>query len=230
MAQDPTNPGVLATDLPPVKAAVEIEWQPGPDLPVERYQSRIVLRDQAGYDYLDALRTAEGQVVAAWSLVGQPLSLLWGRENFLYRYPITVEEVLEPLPALRVTYLGPPRRHNRRREWRSNTKVVGQFVVVGAQPNTPRARPVFTVSRNISYSAMRFFSRFRLEPGTLLEVEWKLGPKETLKATMRVLRTVPGPTMYQHHEGVDVVACWDPPLDSPLREQWKAFCDRHRWD
>ncbi|MCL6564284.1 MAG: hypothetical protein K6U87_14880 [Firmicutes bacterium] len=87
MAQDPTNPGVLAQELPPVKATVEIEWQPGPDLPVERYQSRIVLRDQAGYDYLDALRTPDGQVVAAWSLVGQPLSLLWGQESISFAIP-----------------------------------------------------------------------------------------------------------------------------------------------
>ncbi|MBX5467924.1 MAG: hypothetical protein K6U14_10620 [Firmicutes bacterium] len=229
MAERP-SPGVLAPeDLPPVKAAVEIEWQPGPEMPVERYQSRIILRD-GGYDYLDALRTAAGEVVAGWTLVGRPLNLLWGRENYLYRYPITVEEVLEPLPALRVTYLGLPRRHNRRREWRSNTKVVGQIRLAEVTDQDRRGRPMQTVSRNISYSAVRFFSRFRLEPGTVLETEWRLAPGEVLRATMRVLRTVPGPSQYQGWEGVDVVALWDPPLSSPAREQWKAFCDRHRWD
>lgn len=226
-------------DLPPVKAAIEIEHRPpSQDGHMERYSSRIVLRDDS-YDYLDALRSSSGDIVMGWTLVGSEVSLLWGKDSYLFRYRVMVDEVLDPLPALRVSYQGPVRRHNRRHEWRSNTKLIGKFTIIvdekpegEIEPDEPPApaRQHVTISRNISYSALRFYSRYRLKPDTKVTVEWKLPDGSTFRGTMRVLTTLPDITIYQGTEGHDVVALWDPPLESKELEQWKAFCDSHRYD
>lgn len=226
-------------ELPPVKAAIEIEHRPpGPGGNLERYSSRIVLRDDL-YDYIDALRSSSGDIVMSWTLVGSEVSLLWGNASYLFRYQVRIDEVLDPLPAMRVTYQGAPRRHNRRHEWRSNTKLTGKFtIIVDEDPgeeverNEPPAsvRQYVTISRNISYSGMRFYSRHQLKPDTKISTEWKLPDGLTFRGTMRVLSTLPDITMYQGAEGRDVVALWDPPLESPELDQWKAFCDAHRYD
>lgn len=230
---------VAMGDLPPVKASIEIEHRPpSEDGHLERYSSRIVMRDES-YDYLDALRSSSGDVVMGWTLVGSEVNLLWGRDSYLFRFKVMVDEVLDPLPALRVTYQGPPRRHNRRHEWRSNTKLMGKFTVMvneevnandGSQDPTSAPKPAVTISRNISYSAIRFYSRRRIKPDTRMNTEWKLPDGATFHGTMRVLTTLPDITIYQGVEGHDVVALWDPVLESPVLEQWKAFCDSHRYD
>jgi hypothetical protein len=227
----PTKRLIPIDDLPPVKAPVKIEHVPE-NAPMERYSSRIVLRDNA-YDYLDALRSSAGDVILSWTLVGSEVYLLWGQDSYLYRYRIIIDEVLDPLPAVRVTYLSPPRRHNRRREWRSNTKIPGKFTKIedvqeDGRVETPR--PLKTISRNISYSAIRFYSRHSLKSGTRLKVDWQLSDGSRLTGEMRVLRTLTDITVYQGVEGHDVVAVWDPPLEMSQLNLWKAFCDRHRYD
>ncbi len=230
---------VALEDLPPVKAAIEIEHRPpGQDGRMERYSSRIVLRDES-YDYLDALRSSSGDIVMGWTLVGSEVNLLWGKDSYLFRFRVMVDEVLDPLPALRVSYQGPPRRHNRRHEWRSNTKLTGKFTIIfdetpeneeQQEETTPEPRPFNTISRNISYSGMRFYSRHRLKPDTRITVEWQLSEGGTFRGTMRILSTLTDITTYQGAEGRDVVALWDPPLESAELEQWKSFCDAHRYD
>ncbi|PSR34391.1 MAG: hypothetical protein C7B46_05605 [Sulfobacillus benefaciens] len=215
-----------------MKAPVEIEYVPqAEDSQMERYSSRIVLRDNA-YDYLDALRSSAGDVILGWTLVGSEVYLLWGQDSYLYRYRIVIDEVLDPLPAMRVTYLTPPRRHNRRREWRSNTKIPGKFTKIAGEqedpPETPRM--LRTISRNISYSAIRFYSRHSLKPDTRLKTQWQLPDGNVLAGEMRVLRTLNAITVYQGIEGHDIVAVWDPPLNESQLNLWKAFCDRHRYD
>ena len=233
VARNTENPKrvVPMAELPPVKAAIEIEhWTNGEGSEIERYSSRIVMRDDS-YDYLDALRSSAGDVVLGWTLVGTEVQLLWGRDSYLYRYKILIDDVLDPLPALRVTYVAPPRRHNRRHEWRSNTKLPGKFTIV-AEDNAEEEKPrqFSTITRNISYSAIRFFSRHRLKPETRVAVEWKLPDGSSFKGQIEILRTLPGITVYQGVEGHDVVGFWNPVLDGPLLQQWKTFCDRHRYD
>lgn len=224
----PSKRFVPIEDLPPVKAPVEIEYVPqAEDAQMERYSSRIVLRDNA-YDYLDALRSSAGDVILGWTLVGSEVYLLWGQDNYLYRYRIIIDEVLDPLPAMRVTYLTPPRRHNRRREWRSNTKIPGKFTTIGGEEEA--SRMVRTISRNISYSAIRFYSRHSLKPDTRLKTQWQLPDGNDLTGEMRVLKTLTNITVYQGIEGHDIVAVWDPPLNESQLNLWKAFCDRHRYD
>ena len=229
----PTKRLIPIDDLPPVKASVEIEYVPlEENAQMERYSSRIVLRDNA-YDYLDALRSSAGDVILGWTLVGREVHLLWGQDSYLYRYRIVIDEVLDPLPALRVTYLTPPRRHNRRREWRSNTKILGKFTEIGNQQEVgPYETPqmVRTISRSISYSAIRFYSRHSLKPDTHLKVDWQLPDNIVLTGEMRVLRTLADITVYRGIEGHDLVAVWDPPLEISQLNLWKAFCDRHRYD
>lgn len=241
MARGSSTPkrAVPLEDLPPVKASIEIEHRPpSGDGLMERYSSRIVMRDEA-FDYLDAMRASSGDIVMGWTLVGSEVNLLWGKDSYLYRFKVMVDEVLDPLPALRVTYLGPARRHNRRHEWRSNTKLTGKFTMVvdenpepdGVNEESPTAsRQYVTISRNISYSAIRFYSRHRMKPDTRITVEWKLPDGGTFHGTMRIVGTLPDITVYQGAEGRDVVALWDPVLESPALDQWKAFCDSHRYD
>lgn len=221
---------VAISNLPPLKSAVEIAYHAGPpQFSIEYYASRIVLRD-ASYDYLDALRSAAGDIVSGWSLMGAETYLLWGQDKVLYRYKIVIDEVLDPLPALRVVYLEPPQRHNRRHEWRSNTKLMGKIAVVTDQADASEIKPYPTITRNISYSALQCFVRHPLPLGTRLRAEWQLDHGMTLQHSMTVLRIVPGITQYRGVEGHDIVACWDPSLDDDAKQRWVTLCNQHRYE
>ncbi len=232
-------PSVADELLPPMKASVEIvDFLPnGGDS--EHYTSRIMHRED-GCDYLDALRNAAGQIRPTSSLPSR-LFLLWGTNQDLYVYPIAIDTILDPLPSLRIRYLEAPRRHNRRQAWRSNTKIPGSFTIIAApslenhdpsglalQENSPRRYR--TMTRDISYSALRFYARFRIPAGTELSAQWHLPDGTALDATMVVVPSVLRVSAYRGIEGRDVVARWHPPLPAPLAEQWHVFCDNHRYD
>lgn len=219
--------------LPPVKALVTVELQANGEMHGGVFSSRIAMRED-GFDYLDALKSPSGDVISGWMLIGQSVYLMWGKENVMYRYQVSVQEVLEPIAAMRVTYLAPPKRHNRRKEWRSNTTISGRFRVENPTTSettpTERAnRPMVTISRSISYSSMRFFSPSRLKPGTRILANWNLTDDDGMEAVMRV-QFIAGKSVFQGREGFDIVAMWDPPLEDPVKSQWKAFCDDHWYD
>lgn len=226
--------------LPPVKASVEIVDAPPKDENFAHYSSRIMHRED-GCDYLDALRNVSGEIPNV-SLLPPHLYLLWGTAQDLYVFRIAVDAVLDPLPSLRIRYLESPRRHNRRQAWRSNTKISGSFIILStpgiAESRDPSVlatedgspRRYRTMTRDISYSALRFYARYRIPAGSRLSAQWHLPDGTILTATMVVVPSVLRVSVYRGIEGRDVVARWDPPLAPLLAEQWHAFCDHHRYD
>jgi hypothetical protein len=203
--------------LPPVKALVQVELPDG-----SRYDTRVVMRRSA-QDYLDALRDAHGSTVTGWALSGRRLTLLWGRDGAVWRYPIQVHEVLEPFPALAVVYLGPPSRNNRRREPRALVRV--RMTILSEPPSTP----IDTITRDVSYSAVRFFTPRLMAAGDHVAAAFFLddGP---LTAPLRVLRVTRHITSYRHQAGHDAVALFDPPLTAGERARWLALCRaRQAW-
>lgn len=216
---------VPESERPPVKATVQVGLHDG-----TQYETRIVLR-RDGLDYLDALKDDLNRTMTGWTLTGGDLALYWGRDEFLFRFPIRVREVLDPLPALEVEYVGPPSRHNRRRQARSYARIQMQFVRKGVAQDVDKLErgPFDTISRDISLAAIRFFTPRVLKPGEAIDVTVPLddGP---LSATMRVLRTGRTPTEYRRRDGYDAVGLWDPELIDPERTRWLLYFRKHRWD
>lgn len=86
------------------------------------------------------------------------------------------------------------------------------------------------MTRDIAYSAVRFYTPEPLDPQTRLETEWDLAAGHVLCAPMVVVRTLPGLSVYRAIPGYDVVARWAPSLPEEVEAGWRRFCDQHRYD
>ncbi len=217
----------IADELkPPVQSVVSLE---STDSDPETWTSRLIRRD-GSYDYLDALKDARGQVLQGWTLQGSPMVLHWGKDRFLWKYTVRVVLVMDPLPSMQVVYLAPPIRTNRRSEWRSEDTgyhMRGRVNVCGdAGPVAPSAWT--SVSRDFSFSAVRFFSPVVLVPGCHVQTEWQWDQAGVFRGSLMIVRRDPGRVQYREAEGVNLVGVWDPPLTSELAGTWQAFCLRHR--
>lgn len=197
---------------------------------MERFRTRILMREGAA-DYLDALRSSTGAIVVPEA--GKEAYLRWGSSDYLYRFRVRIEEVLQPVPTVRIAYLEAPERVNRRREWRSPAKIGGRFSIIawqwtdrGAVASDPYY--IRTMSRDISPSAVRFYSPDILRPDTQIIAAWQVGPDYAVEGTMTVLRTLPEPSTFREIAGYDVVALWTPPLQSLDRNLWTATARQHR--
>ncbi len=218
------NPG----QLPPVHATIALHLLDGTVL-----TSRVMAREggtpgESVVDFLDAPRSVGGGAVTGWALVGERVDLQWGHEEWVETYPVEVREVLDPLPALEVRYLGPPRRHNRRSDLRSAAHVRVRLESVGA--DGPLARGFASITRDISPSSVRVFTPEVLETGRVLSAQFTLDEEPPLVGTMRVLRCHTAPSTYRGYEGVDAVLMWDPALTGAVLARWVLYCRRHRWD
>ncbi|MCL4522203.1 MAG: PilZ domain-containing protein [Firmicutes bacterium] len=226
--------------LPPVKSVVQVSFQDthGGSQPKAVYFSRIVLR-KGDVDYLDAMRDDHGEVTNAWGDTGSVVRLWWGQNEHLWEYPIEIREVLDPVVALEVLYLGPARRHNRRREARAKTQVPARFQLLldpadeepadlSAAPPTP-TQP--SITRDISYSGVRFFSPQLINPGTMLRLEVSLDSETSwLTHSAEVLRSAKALVPFQASSGYDVVSLWNPPLENEALDRWTQFFNQHRYD
>lgn len=223
---------IPSASLPPVKALVQVSFQDthqGAE-PKAVYSSRIVLRKH-GVDYLDALRDRHGEPTNAWGDTGLTVRLWWGYQQHLLEYPIEICEVLDPIPSLEVAYLGPPRQHNRRHQARADTKAPVRFRVVLEHQDSGVTTPQLSVTRNISYAGVRFFSLQKHAPDTILWLEVTLDTTATrLSHHVSVLRSSLSALPFQGSNGYDIMAQWNPPLEGDELGQWKDFFDRHRYD
>lgn len=221
-----TPPGrLVAVDpqaLPPVHAAIELHLPDGSML-----SSRVMARQPGPVDYLDAPRTAGGGAVAGWALLGERVELQWGHDELVEAYPVEVREVLAPLPALEVRYLGAPARRNRRGEPRAEAHV--RVRLTSADPGGPLARGFASITRDISLSGVRVFTPDPLAPGDALVGQFSLDEDPPLSGTLVVLRCV-GASSYRGYEGWDAVLRWNPPLAGTDATRWALYCRRHRWD
>lgn len=214
--------------LPPVHAIIELHLLDGTVL-----TSRVMAREGGTpgvplVDFLDAPRNGGGGAVTRWALVGERVDLQWGHEEWVETYPVEVREVLDPLPALEVRYLGPSSRHNRRSEPRSAAHVRVRLDRVARDGSLIRG--FASVTRDISPSSVRVFTPDVLASGQLLSAQFALDEEPPLVATLRVLACYPAATTYRGYDGVDAVLTWDPPLSGPSAARWALYCRRHRWD
>ena len=224
-------PRVAAVDparLPPLHAPIELHLLDGTVL-----TSRVMGREpgSAGVplvDFLDAPRSRSGGAVTGWALLGERVDLQWGHEEWVEVYPAEVSEVLDPMPALEVRYLGPPTRRNRRKEPRSAAHV--RVRLEGAELGGPLARGFASITRDISPSGVRVFTPDVLETGQVLSAQFILDDEPPLIGTVRVLRCDTAPSVYRGYDGVDVVLMWDPALTGAALARWALYCRRHRWD
>lgn len=220
----PVAPG----QLPPVHAAIELHLVDGTVL-----TSRVMRREGGALgapwvDFLDAPRSAGGGAVTGWALLGELVALQWGHEEWVETYQVEVREVLDPLPALEVRYMGPPSRRNRRSEPRSATHVRVRLAAV--DPGGPLARGFASITRDIAPSSVRVFTPDVLVPGQVLAARLTLDEEPPLAGTMVVVRCHTERTTYRGYDGVDAVLRWAPPLDAADAARWALYCRRHRWD
>ena len=210
--------------LPPVKAGVKVSF---PEVDAnEMFTSRIVLRDDT-FDYLDALRTESGVLVGQWFARGSNARMWWGSGGYFLVYPIHIHEVLSPIPALAVLYRGQPRTHNRRREARANAHLRAKFT--SSQKGGPPPGCI-SVTRNISFSGVRFFSPAALDAETIIEISVD-ADGQWFTNTAKVLHSQVSEKPFRQVFGYDVVGLWDPPLtDTAQVAQWKALLYAHRFD
>lgn len=227
--------GVLAMSqlLPRIKDAVVLEYRPeSAEGPFQRYRSRVVARE-GRYDFLDAPRSSSETIV---TLPGDHRAFLeWGSGSYVYRFAIRIEEVLEPLPSLKISYQSQPTRRNRRQQWRAKVNVPGRYRIDEEPVDLPEAtgppRPwIRTMTRDVSYSSVRFFTPDILTPKTPVTVEWHLVRDQVFTGTMAVIHMMRGESYYRGLPGQDVVARWSPPLIDAQAQQWQGFCDSHRYD
>lgn len=223
--------GVAAVDpaqLPPVHAAIEMHLLDGTVL-----TSRVMGREGGTpsaplVDFLDAPRSGGGGAVTGWALLGERVDLQWGHEEWVETYPVEVREVLDPLPALEVRYLGPPTRRNRRSEPRSAAHV--RVRLASVESDGPLARGFSSITRDIAPSSVRVFTPDVLETGHVLSAQFTLDEEPPLVGTVRVLRCHTAPSTYRGYDGVDAVLAWDPALSGAALARWTLYCRRHRWD
>lgn len=220
--------------LPRIKDSVALEYRPeGAEGPFRRYRTRVVARE-GRFDFLDAPRSSTGTIVTL--PVDGRVFLEWGSGSYVYRFAIRIEEVLDPLPSLKVSYQSQPTRRNRRQQWRAKVNVSGRYHIYEESLDLPESatlsKPswIRTMTRDVSYSAVRFFTPDVLTPGTPLAVEWHLAQGQVFTKTMAVVHMVGGESHYRGLEGHDVVARWSPPLIDAGAQQWQSFCDTHRYD
>lgn len=213
--------------LPPVHAGIELHLPDGGVLS-SRVMGREPRSGEAPVDYLDAPRSAGGGTVVGWALLGARVELQWGHDEWVDAYPVEVREVLEPLPALEVRYLGPPHRRNRRHELRAAAHVRVRLTRVDARGLLGRG--FASITRDISPSGARAFTPEALAEGDVLQAEFALDEEPPLAGTLSVIRCGSEPTGYRGYDGWDAVLRWDPPLEGSDMARWVLFCRRHRWD
>lgn len=212
------EPVVAESLLPPVKSIVQIAFpSPGEENPTP-YLSRIILR-QTPLDYLDAMRHPDGdRPVDAQLARGREALLRWGDGIHLLEYRIRVRNVIDPIPALEVEYLSEPVRRNRRNEVRSPATVVG-FILPADEKDAPER----TITRDISPSGLRFFSRTPYAPGQVVTLSLDLGSRGWLTHPVRVVRCDPAERSYRGVPGHDIGAVFSPPLETDDAERWMAY-------
>ena len=217
--------------LPPIQAELTLDYRPpfSDDL-YTRYTTRV-LRREGGADWLDALRAPTGAVVAPRA--GHAAWLLWGEDQVLWRYAVQILEVLQPVPVIRIRYTSAPERINRRQEWRSRAKIPGECSLTPltiADDPVPLPRMWKTMTRDVTYSTLRFYTPEWLEPGRRLDTVWHIEPGTLFQASVIVIHTRQGVSVYRSIPGHDVIARWDPLLTDDALQRWRTVCDRHRHD
>ncbi|MCY0907039.1 MAG: hypothetical protein OWR62_01470 [Sulfobacillus thermotolerans] len=222
------SPGIADALKPPLQSFVSLQTLDEPQ--AQTWTSRLIRRDGV-YDYLDALRDRRGDVVQGWSLQGQPMRLYWGQDRYLWQYKVQIIMVLDPLPAVQVTYLEPPVRTNRRREWRSddNGYHMRGRVQVCEDVGVAETSAWTTVSRDFSYSGIRFFSPMVLPIGSHVTTQWQWDQPGEFQGRLQIVRLDTGRAQYREAEGVNVVGLWDPALEGEQANAWQAFCLHHRY-
>lgn len=220
--------------LPPLKTPITLDYRPArPGAELTRCSTRIIARE-APSDWLDALRAPSGPV--AVPKLGDLAWLLWGDGDMLYRYRVRVEEIAQPIPAVRVRYLGPPDVIERRQERRSPVNITGRFHIQDSNGEglellgtAAVPRPWQTMTRDVGYSSIRFYTPESMGAGVHLATEWDLDSDHMLAWPMVVVRTLPGESVYRAIPGYDVVALWESPLPPAEQTVWRRFCDEQRY-
>lgn len=229
------KPRVIIPDdaLPPLKAAVTLDYRP-PDRLLDtytRFTTRVVARDEDG-DWLDALRAPSGSIAIPQR--GHEAWMLWGSRSVLYRYRVQIEEITDPIPAVRIIYCEPPVKLNRRQQLRSYVNITGRFALIPEENSVSEENPLRywrTMTRDVSYWSIRFYVPDSLPSNARLLTEWNLTENSPVfTASMRLLRTRPELSVYRSIPGYNVVAYWDPPLTDEPWDTWRNFCDIHRYD
>ena len=211
------------TILPPVRAPIRISLWAGAETAI--FHTRVIGRE-AEQDFLDALKTKEGQVVSDPSLIGVQASLWWGDDRRWFEYSVRIEAMLEPVPILAVRYMSAPLHHERRTEHRSNTRIRGVIQRVGQRMGG--SAPCWT--RDISETSCRLVVPMAMEPGERVRVMLGLEPGQFWEAAGKVLRVDDRPTELNGLRGRHVVVCWDRSTLGDRETEWVLFCARHRWD
>jgi hypothetical protein len=212
-------------ELPPVRTRVELALGDGTVL-----STRILAREgaaQAVRDYLDAPRSPAGVATTGFLTPQEPVVLSWGHEDWVDQFPVAVTEVMDPLPALEVLYLGPGRRVNRRAVARSSAHV--RVRLRRLDDGVPRGW-FQSVTRDISPAGARVFFPAPMAPGTVLAAEFTLDESPAFAATLKVRRLSSEPSEYRGYEGTDAVIVFDPVLTGADEARWSLYCRRHRWD
>lgn len=209
--------------LPPLRTSVRLSLWLGTETSL--CHSRIIGREPQ-QDFLDALKTANGQVISDPAIVGLEGSLWWGDDRRWYEYPMRIDDVLEPVPLLAIRYTGAPIRHERRVVPRSNTRIQGMVQTLDGR--LCQSAPCWT--RDISESACRVVVPIMIEAGARVRVRLALEPGHVFEAEGRVLRMEAAPTEIHGLRGRHAVVCWDYAGQSERETEWLAYCARHRWD
>lgn len=209
-------------DKPLLQSPLTLEVQVHDGQPPILYASEIVRRAPT-YDVLGALRAAKVRPLNALPGVAYSATVLYGYQEYFYRYPI---ELFFQQDEWRLHYVAPFVRQNRRAEVRSVIPLYGQFWI--RQNHSPEIGPFDTVSRNISYSAIRFFTPKILKPQSVIRCVWQIPGQKQLDHTMQILRTMPAMTTWHNRDGWDAVGLWHPALPDAVAKSWRLLCDRNR--
>ncbi len=209
--------------LPPMRAPIRISLWVGMESSI--FHTRVIGREP-WQDFLDAIKTKEGQVISDPSLAGLEASLWWGDDRRWFEYPVRIDEVLEPIPILAVRYISASVLHERRSGHRSNTRVPGIIQVLDRKMGG--SAPCWT--RDISEAACRMVVPMMVEPGERVRVQLALEPGRTWSAEGRVLRFEDRPTELYGLKGRHAVVCWDWASLGERETEWLLYCSRHRWD
>lgn len=185
------------------------------------YASEIVRREPT-YDVLGPLRAAKVCPLNPLPGVAYSATALYGYQEYFYRYPM---ELFFLQDEWRLHYVAPFIRQNRRAEVRSTIPLYGQFWIVQGSQNLG---PFDTVSRNISYSAIRFFTPKILKPQSVIRCAWQLPAKKQITHTMQLLRTMATMTTWHNMDGWDAIGLWHPALPEDVAKSWRLLCDRNR--
>ncbi len=209
--------------LPPMRTPVRISLTMELETPI--FHTRIIGRE-GHTDFLDAIKSPNGQVISDPMLEGLDGSLWWGDDQRWFEHPIHVDAVLEPVPLLAIHYQASPVRRERRRSRRSHTQIRG--VVETMDRRMARRGACWT--RDISEFACRIVTPLALEAGERVRMGLALTPDRIWMAEGRVLRREDERTKLYGLEGQHAVVCWDLARMGERRAEWLRYCEIHRWD